>query len=269
MSRLVAAARQASPWFGGYPLVIEAQRGELDVRYEDTAPGHLLKAISRRRFAAIVARHQGDRYGKGFSSWDHLLTLVFAQLGGIGSLRHLERVWNAQAAHHYHLGGGAICRSTLSDANRRRPSAIFAEVFAALSELAGSLPHHGNAVVRLIDATPMPLTSLCDWAEWNGRTRGLKAHVVYDPDADRPVRLEITAATVNDVVVGRRQPIEPGATPAFAGAGSTSSTKPMSITPGGTRCTKRAAILSPASIRTCRSALSSSAPSARPSARRQ
>jgi hypothetical protein len=49
----------------------------------------------------------------------------------------------------------------------------------------------------------------------NGRTRGLKGHVVYDPDADRPVRLEITAATVNDVVVGRQQPIEPGVTYVF------------------------------------------------------
>jgi IS4 transposase len=69
--------------------------------------------------------------------------------------------------------------------------------------------------LRLIDATPIPLTSLHKWADWNGRTRGLKAHVVYDPDADRPVRLEITPATVNDVVAGRRQPIEPGATYVF------------------------------------------------------
>jgi hypothetical protein len=109
-----------------------------------------------------------------------------------------------------------VCRSTLSDANRRRPSAIFAEVFAALSESAAeTLPDHGGAVVRLIDATPIPLTKLCRWADCNGRTRGLKAHVVYDPEADRPVCLEITAATVNDVVAGRRQPIEPGATYVF------------------------------------------------------
>ena len=93
---------------------------------------------------------------------------------------------------------------------------IFAKTFAELSVLADcSLPRHGNEVLRLIDATPIPLTSLHKWADWNGRTRGLKAHVVYDPDADRPVRLEITAATINDVVAGRRQPIEPGATYVF------------------------------------------------------
>jgi putative transposase len=210
------AARQAPPGFGGILLVDETQKGELGVRYQHTVLGGLLKVLPRRRFAAIVERHKGDRYIKGFSSWDHLVTLIAAQLGGWSSLRETQAVWNAEAAHHYHLGGGPIRRSTLSDANRRRPSAIFAEAFAVISELAGqALPRRGGEVLRLIDATPIPLTSLHKWAEWNGRTRGLKTHVVYDPHADRPVHLEITAATVNDVVVGRRQPIEPGAVYVF------------------------------------------------------
>ena len=212
MSRKVAAARQASPGFGGYFPVVETGKRELGVRYQNTVLGELLKALPRRRFAALVERHRGDRYTKGFSSWDHLVSLVFAQLGGVSSLRELATVWRARAMQHYHLGGGAVCRSTLSDANARRPSALFAEAFAVLSERAGgTLPHHGGAVLRLIDATPIPLSCLCRWAAWNGRTRGLKAHLVYDPGADRPVRLEITAATVNDVVVGRDQSIEPGA----------------------------------------------------------
>lgn len=186
------------------------------MRYQNTVLGGLLKALPRRRFAAIVERHGGDRYIKGFSAWDHLVALVFGQLGGLSSLREVETVWNAQATHHYHLGSGVIRRSTLSDANHRRPSAIFAEVFGELSQLAGeALPRHSRQALRLLDATAIPLTSLHKWARDNGRTRGLKTHVVYDPAADRPVRLEITAATVNDVVVGRRQSLEPGATYVF------------------------------------------------------
>lgn len=182
------------------------------MRYENTVLGGLLKVLPRRRFAGIVGRHKGDKHIKGFASWDHLVTLIAAQLGGLSSLREVQTVWNAQAAHHYHLGSGPIRRSTLSDANQRRPSALFAEAFAVVGELAGcALPRRSGEVLRLIDATPIPLSSLHQWAGWNGRTRGLKTHVVYDPDADRPVHLEITAATVNDVVVGRRQPIEPGA----------------------------------------------------------
>jgi IS4 transposase len=186
------------------------------VRYQHTVLGSLLKAVSRRQFAAIVSRHEGDRYVKEFSSWDHLVTLVFAQLGGLSSLRQVEAVWNAQAVHHYHLGCGPVSRSTLADANRRRPSAILAEAFSELSGAAGrSLRRAGKEMLRLMDATPIPLTGLHEWADWNGRTRGLKAHVTYDPDADRPVYLEVTSATVNDVLVARDQPIEPGATYVF------------------------------------------------------
>ena len=132
-----------------------------------------------------------DRYIKSFSAWDHLVALVFGQLGGLSSRRKVETVREAQSTHHYHLGSGVIRRSTLSDANRRRPSAIFAEVFGELSQLAGeALPRHGKQALRLLDATAIPLTSLHKWAQHNGRTRGLKTHVVYDPAADRPVHLE-------------------------------------------------------------------------------
>ena len=143
------------------------------MRYQNTVLGYLLKAVSRQRFGAIVERHRGDRYVKDFSSWTHLVTMVFAQLGAITSLRELVAVWNAQAAHHYHLAGGPISRSTVADANARRAPAIFAEAFAELSRTAAeAMPRQAGQVLRLIDATPIPLTSLCRWASWNGRTAG-------------------------------------------------------------------------------------------------
>jgi putative transposase len=211
MIRFVAGARQAPQPFCGYFLVVETQKGEPGVRYQNTVLGELLKVLPRRAFASIVSQHKGDRYVKEFDSWDHLVTLLFGQLGGISSLRELVEVWNAQAVHHYHLGAGPVCRATVSDANQRRPSAIFAEVFGALTGMASrTLRRQSGEVLRLIDATPIPLTTLHEWAKWNGRTRGLKAHVVYDPDADRPVHLEITSSTVNDVTVARDLGIEPG-----------------------------------------------------------
>src|SRR5271156_4583593 len=212
MIHCVASARQALQPFWGYFLVVETQKGELVVRYQNTGLGEILKAVPRRVFGSIVSQHQGDRYGKDFHSWDHLVTLLYGQLGGVSSLRELVELWNVQAPHHYHLGSGPVCRSTVSDANQRRPSAIFAELFAHLTDLASrSLRHDGKQVLRLIDATPIPLTSLHEWASWNGRTRGLKAHVVYDPNVDRPVHLEITSSTVNDVMIARDLSIERGA----------------------------------------------------------
>ena len=240
------------------------------MRYQNTVLGGMLKVLPRRVFTSIVSRHEGDRYVKGFHAWDHLVTLLFGQLGGLSSLRELVELWNVQTPHHYHLGTGAVCRSTLSDANNRRPSAIFAELFAQLTGLASrSLRRDGEAVMRLIDATPIPLTSLHEWAQWNGRTRGLKAHVVYDPAADRPVHLEITAATVNDVMMARDLPIEPGAIYVFDKAyvdyrwwhrlhkaGCVFVTRPKTNVPFTRRKTRRlrkidrdAAILSDATVR--------------------
>lgn len=186
------------------------------MRYRDSILGTMLKAVDRSAFAASVRRHDGDRYVKGFSSWDHLTTLLYGQLSGAASLRALEAGWNAHAHHHYHLGAGPVRRSTLSDANQRRPVAIFAETFARLSAQADrQFRRETGAMVRLIDSSPIELGALCDWAEWNGRTCGLKLHVVYDPDADHPREVEITPSTVNDVVIGRALVIEPGATYVF------------------------------------------------------
>jgi putative transposase len=186
------------------------------MQYRDSIFGRLLKPISRRQFGSSVERHGADAYDKSFDSFSHLVALLYAQLGGIRSLRGLEAAWNAHSHHHYHLGVGPLARSTLSDANARRPVALFAETFSRLSGLADrALRREGAHMLRLIDATPIPLNELVDWAEWNGRTRGLKLHVVYDPSTDHPRQIAITPSTVNDVQFGRQQPVEPGATYAF------------------------------------------------------
>src|SRR6266700_3041601 len=73
----------------------------------------------------------------------------------------------------------------------------------------------GAEMVRLIDSSPIPLGKMCQWAEWNGRIRGLKMHVVYHPGNDVPRCVEITPATVNDVEIGRQTELEAGATYVF------------------------------------------------------
>ena len=86
------------------------------MQHRDSTFGSLLKPVSRRQFAAIVERLDGDAYDKSFSSWDHLVALIFAQLCHADSLRGLVAGFNANAQHHYHLGVGKLARSTLADA---------------------------------------------------------------------------------------------------------------------------------------------------------
>ena len=175
--------------------------------------GQLVEAINRRAFQAIVDRHDGDAYDKRFRSWDHLMALLFAQFSSSDSLRGIVDGWNAGSQHHYHLGGAPLKRSTLSDANQRRPVAVFADTFGLVTGMLDrKIRCEGVEMVRLIDSTPIPLGKLCDWAKWNGRIRGMKMHVLYDPKADCPRILDITDANVNDAQIGRMTPIEPGAT---------------------------------------------------------
>ena len=186
------------------------------MRFRDSIFGRLLEPINRRRFQTVVDRLDGDAYDKSFKSWDHLVALIYAQLSGNDSLRAVVTGFNANSQHHYHLGTGTLSRSTLSDANARRPVGIFAQTFAALSAMAGrQLRCEGQEMVRLIDASPIPLGEVCSWAAWNGRTRGMKLHVVYDPKADVPNYAEVTAANVNDIEIGRQVPIQASTTYVF------------------------------------------------------
>jgi putative transposase len=186
------------------------------MRFTPSIFGKLLEPIRRRQFDSLVARHAGNAYVKSFPSWNHLLALVYAQFSAADSLRGLEAGWNANRQHHYHLGSAPLVRSTLSDANKRRPVAIFAETFSLVaSQLDRQTRRDGAQMVKMIDATPIPLGKVCDWAKSNGRIRGLKMHVVFDPKADCPSVLDITDANVNDAQIGRTIAIEPGATYVF------------------------------------------------------
>src|SRR3981189_314810 len=196
-------------------LVVETQKGP-SMQFLASIFASLLKPIDRREFRGIVERHDGDAYYKSFKSWEHLVTLIYAQLTGADSLRGIETGFNANAHHHYHLRVSAVARSTLSDANARRPAAVFAQTFTMLAQQADRhTRQEGAEMVRLIDSSPVPLGKTCDWAQWNGRIRGMKMHVVYDPDADCPRCVEVTPATVNDVEIGREVEIEAGATYVF------------------------------------------------------
>ena len=186
------------------------------MRFAPTIFAQLVEPLDRRRFEAIVERFRADAYDKSFGSWEHLMVLIHAQLTNASSLRALEAGWNAHANGHYHLGCGAIARSTLADANARRPVEAFAEVLTMVAGLTDrSTRAEAKNLLRLIDSTPIPLGKLFDWAKSNGRIRGMKAHVVYDPGRDLPRILDITDANVNDAQIGREIEIEPGLTYVF------------------------------------------------------
>jgi len=173
----------------------------------------LLKHVPWALFESILAAHAADRDGRELTGKTHLIAMLYAQLSGAAGLREIEIGLASHARHLYHLGGDEVARSTLAEANRYRPAAIFADLFAAMTQQIqrGYRRKMGKAV-RLIDSTSIPLTSMSrNWAQFSAKVCGAKAHIVYDPDADRPLYAQITAANVNDITAAKAMPIEPDA----------------------------------------------------------
>lgn len=188
--------------------------------YRNTRFSDLLKGLPRPLFEKFVGRFDADKHGKGFRAWDQLLALIYAQISGARSLREIETGFNSQAVHHYHLGTRDIRRSTLADANRNRPTALFEAICQHLmSQLGRRKRREMNDLLCLLDSTPIPLKGLGydDWTEGNHnhRTQGLKVHMLIDQGSWVPLETVITAPNVNDVTVGKQMPVEKGHTYVF------------------------------------------------------
>jgi len=183
--------------------------------YRNTRFGELLKVLPKNIFNRCVEQHQSDRYYKDFSTWDHLIGLMFAQLSGCRSLRELEASYNGLSSYHHHLGCGPIRRSTISDANRDRDAGIF-ESFCEM--LMGMVNRKARGEIKdflyLLDSTPICLRGRgYEWTQERGipRIPGLKLHVLYQPEPMLPTKTRVTAASVNDVEYGREIGLEEGA----------------------------------------------------------
>jgi hypothetical protein len=176
----------------------------------------LLKHVPWAGFERLVEQHGADFGVRSLSSKTQLIALLFWQVSGAAGLREIVAALESHAARLYHLGAGKVARSTLSDANTQRPH----EVFAGLLGLLIGQAHRGlrrelAGTTYLIDATGLRLSGLSGWARFSEGVCGVKAHVIYDPDADCPVYLAVTAANVNDITAAQAMPIEAGATYVF------------------------------------------------------
>ncbi len=165
-------------------------------------------------FERLVGAHWRVRR---LSTKDQFIALLYAQLSGASSLREIVSGLESHSARLYHVGGRRAQRSTLADANARRPSAVFTELFAEMVARAqrGLRRAVGDATY-LIDATGVRLSGMsAGWAGFSAAVCGAKVHVIYDADAERPIYAAITAARVNDITAAQAMPIEAAATYVF------------------------------------------------------
>ena len=187
------------------------------MRHHNSVFHQVLKHVPWGVFDRLVDRHRADYRARRLTSKGQFLALLFGQLAGALSLREIEAGLSSQRARLYHAGGCCVARSTLADANARRPAALYGDLFAHMAAAAGRRTRrHMADAVRILDATRVQVSSLSGgWVAAVKGTRAVKLHVVYDPRAEAPCRLDVTGQTVNDITPAKAMPIEPGMTYVF------------------------------------------------------
>jgi hypothetical protein len=179
-----------------------------------------LKQIPWATFDQLVERHEADADQRGVTRKAHLIALLLGQFCGARGLREIEENLKSHASKLYHVGGGTISKSVLSTANGSRAATeVFGQLLSALMlQLQAGYRRKVKDCVRVIDSTSVRLSALSShWAAFSAGVCGAKAHIIYDPDADQPLYLMVTAANVNDITAAKQMPIEAGATYVFDG----------------------------------------------------
>jgi hypothetical protein len=178
----------------------------------------LLEYLDYDKFRHLVDKYDGNRYVKHLTCWNQLLALMFGQLGNRESLRDVIVALEAHRSKCFHLGLGRkpIAKTTLATANQNRDYRIFEEfafyMMAQAREKRSADMFKLGGQVYAFDSTTIPLClSVFWWAKFRKKKGGVKAHVLYDLEAQVPAFYHIITASVYDSKAMPEIPYETGA----------------------------------------------------------
>lgn len=177
----------------------------------------LIEFLDKDKFRHLVDKYNGNRYVKSFTCWNQLLALMFGQLSNRESLRDVVVALEAHHTKCYHLGIGRnpIAKTTLASANQNRDYRIFENFAFFMMEQARK--KQATDIFKLkghvyaFDSTTIPLClSIFWWAKFRKKKGGIKAHVLYDLEAQVPAYFHISTASVHDSKAIKYIPYESG-----------------------------------------------------------
>ena len=176
--------------------------------------GQIIKLLDKPKILQISRGHGGERYTKRFDGWVHLVVMLYAVIMRFDSLREITTSLLAEARKLSHLGiHFKIGKSTLADANKRRPEAIFEEIYRQLYGtyryvLSSDSRSRKEPVwmkrLQIIDSTTISLFSNLIFKgvgrhPKNGKKkRGIKVHTVIHANEGVPSDIKFTSAATND-----------------------------------------------------------------------
>ena len=177
--------------------------------HSTTILGQVLKLISRSQIEALDKVHgTGRPHMRGLSRWSQFGALVFAQLAGRHSLRDVAYSLASQADALAPLGLRPPKRSTLAEANARRPMALYQALFATLyARCRAVAPKHRfrfkNPLFSLDSTTISLCLSLFPWACFRTTKGAIKVHTLLDHAGHVPAVVVLTEGKRSDLAVAR------------------------------------------------------------------
>ena len=170
----------------------------------------LIMFLDKGKIRRITKENDSDRYVKKFSTYNHVVVMLFVAFEGYHSLREVVLGLLANANKLSHLGFSYIVRrSTFSEANQRRSSKVFGEIYMDVyhrhaSSLADSrLSDADMKRLYIMDSTTISLFK--DILKGVGRNPkegkkkgGIKAHTIIKADENVPYLIRYSEAVRHD-----------------------------------------------------------------------
>ena len=195
--------------------------------FSQTVFGQLTSLIDRKLIEECVFQTQSDRYCKGFTTKDHLISMLFASLSQCNSLREVVAGCLGLLGKKEQIGLKHLPRkSTLSDANAVRTPDVFERIYQGLLKQYGQFISDSRLKVQLahelhiIDSTSISLfkdiLKSVGRRPVSGKSKGgIKAHVMINASDMLPELVWYSSAAASDVTMLDRIPYKKDAVYVF------------------------------------------------------
>lgn len=176
--------------------------------------GQLLNFLEKEKIIKISRENGGERYVKKFNAWCHLTIMLYAVIMRFDSLREITSATMMECRKLGHLGIKDLPRrSTLADANARRPEKVFGRIYSSLyyhyKDKLSSDSRSRNTPrwfrnIKIIDSTTVTLFSnlIFKGVGRNPKTGkkkgGIKVHTTIHANEGVPCDVQFTSAATHD-----------------------------------------------------------------------
>jgi len=152
----------------------------------------IISKLDRIKFNKLVKEKQTDKHQKGFTSWTHLVSMLFCQFAKSQSVRDISNGLRSATGNLNHLGvERAPSKSTISYQNKNRDWELFRtyyyQLLGSLGQQVGfkQVKFKIKTKIFLLDSTTISLClNIFDWAKYKAAKGAVKMHTLLDFDGN-------------------------------------------------------------------------------------